>query len=682
MNENILGNRDLWDRAVRTIQMLAVDAVEAARSGHPGAPMGMAEAALVLFARHLRFDPTRPDWVDRDRFVLSAGHASMLQYALLHLTGYDLSLDDIRRFRQLGSRATGHPEQGVCPGIETTTGPLGQGFANGVGMALAGRMLAARVQKDADFPVGYRVFVMAGDGDMMEGITCEAASLAGHLRLGNLVCLYDSNRVTIEGATDLAFSEDVQARFQSQGWFVQEVDGHAAEEVDRALETACGQRERPSLIVLRTVIGRGSATLEGSPKTHGAPLGPREALATKEKLGWPTDRTFWIPADVEDLFRSIGRRGTRAREEWEARFQDWRREHPESAGVWDELHRKELPEDLARRMSVEAEALAGKATREQCHRALQVAAREIPALVGGSADLAPSNKTRLEGCGDVSGTDASGRNIHFGIREHAMGAIVNGMALAGPFRPFGSTFLVFSNYLAPSLRLAALMRLPVIFVFSHDSYQVGEDGPTHQPVEHLWALRGIPGMKVYRPADPLEVAVAWEQALKEGPSCIVTTRQDVPALPRPPGAGIDAVRRGGYVLREARGGTPDLVVLATGSEVPLALGAAERLEASEGIGVRVVSMPCLERFEAEGEGWRNAVCPRDVPRVSLEAGSTLGWWKWVGLDGLPIGLDRFGDSAPGEVLAREYGFTPEAVAGRIARWWKSRNGASGPKPNQ
>ncbi|HOU52730.1 MAG TPA: transketolase [Myxococcota bacterium] len=667
-------NEDLWTRTVRTIQMLAVDAVEAARSGHPGAPMGMAEAALVLWARHLRFDPTRPDWVDRDRFVLSAGHASMLQYALLHLVGFDLPLEEIRRFRQWGSRATGHPERGVCPGVETTTGPLGQGFANGVGMALAGRMLAARVQSGGEFPVGYRVFVLAGDGDLMEGISYEAASLAGHLRLGNLVCLYDSNRVTIEGATDLALSEDIRRRFESQGWFVQEVDGHSAEEVDLGLQAACGQEDRPSLIVLRTVIGRGAATLEGSPKTHGAPLGPREVEATRERLGWPRDRMFFVPGDVAEFGRSIGHRGTRLREEWEVRFATWRREHPEEARRWDEFHRTGIPLGLADRIVTEVGPLAGKATRDQCHRALQVVAREVPALVGGSADLAPSNKTRIEGAGDVSASDRSGRNLHFGIREHAMGAIVNGMALAGPFRPFGSTFLVFSNYLVPALRLAALMRLPVVFIFSHDSYQVGEDGPTHQPVEHLWALRGIPGMKVHRPADPLEVAVAWEQALEGGPTCIVTTRQEVPALSRPEGVGLDAIRRGGYVLREAPGGRPDLVLLATGSEVSLAIQAADRLEAMEGLAVRVASIPCLERFEVQADAWKKAVCPDDVPRVALEAGSTMGWWKWVGSDGLPIGLDRYGDSAPAEVLAREYGFTPEAIARRVADWWRSRKG--------
>jgi len=664
----------LWTRAVHTIQMLAVDAVEAARSGHPGAPMGMAEAALVLFARHLRFDPTRPDWVDRDRFMLSAGHASMLQYALLHLVGYDLPIEEIRRFRQWGSRATGHPEHGVCPGVETTTGPLGQGFANAVGMALAGRMLAARVQPGGDFPVGYRVFVLAGDGDLMEGICYEAASLAGHLRLGNLVCLYDSNRVTIEGATDLAFSEDVRGRFESQGWFVQQVDGHSAAEVDRALQQACDQRERPSLIVLRTVIGRGAATLEGSPKTHGAPLGPREVQATKERLGWPTDRPLLVPEDVAAFARSIGQRGTRLREEWEARFARWQQQEPEAAACWAGLFRREVPEGLARRIAAEAGSRPGAATREQCHRALQVVAREVPALVGGSADLAPSNKTRLEEFGDVSSTDQGGRNLHFGIREHAMGAVVNGMALAGPFRPYGATFLVFSNYMTPALRLAALMRLPVVFLFSHDSFQVGEDGPTHQPVEHLWALRGIPGLKVFRPADPLEMAVAWEQALEDGPACIVTTRQEVPPPNRLAGAGHEAVRRGGYILREAPGGRPDLVLLATGSEVPLATEAADLLESGGGPAVRVVSVPCLERFEAQDEVWREQVCPRTVPRVSLEAGSTLGWWKWVGTGGLAIGIDRFGDSAPAEVLVQEYGFTAEAIARRILDWWKGREG--------
>ena len=664
---------ELYQRCANTIRFLAVDGVEAAASGHPGAPMGMADLAFVLWTRYLRFDPTRPDWADRDRFVLSAGHASMLQYAMLHLAGYDLPLDELKRFRQLHSRTPGHPEYRVTPGVELSTGPLGQGLAMAVGMALAGRMAAARYNRPGHEVVGYRVFGLCGDGDLMEGISYEAASLAGHLGLGNLTFLFDSNRVTIEGATDLAFSEDVAARFGSQGWHVVRADGHDPASIAGALDAAVAETVRPSLVIARTVIGQGAPTLQGLSKTHGAPLGADEVRRAKEAAGWPLEPTFLVPDEVRGVFAQVASAGRARREAWEAGFAAWRAAHPAAAAAWDFDLGGSVPEDLDARLLAATGEGRGKATRVTSNRAMQAAWKAVPNLVGGSADLGPSNETLLKDAPHVLPADGrvdfAGSNLHYGIREHAMAAVVNGLALHGAFRPFGATFLVFSDYLKPAVRVASLMEVPSTFIFTHDSYCVGEDGPTHQPVEHLWMLRSIPGVKVFRPADEIEVAAAWSFLLRNrrGPVCLVLTRQAVAPFARPAGCGIGAVLHGGYVVHQSAGGAPEAVVIATGSEVGACARAIPMLEA-QGRRLRLVSMPCLELFDAQSCEYRESVLPPDARVVTVEAGATLGWYRLAGRGGLAIGLDHFGTSAPAPVLEKEFGFTAEQIAERIAGW--------------
>ncbi len=673
---------DLATLCVRTIRMLAVDAIEAARSGHPGAPLGAADMAFVLWSRFLRFDPAAPDWPDRDRFVLSAGHASMLLYALLHLSGYDLALDEVRRFRQWGSRTAGHPERGLAPGVEVTTGPLGQGFAHAVGLELAGRMLQARYNDGGHVPISHRVFVLASDGDLMEGVSYEASSLAGHLGLGNLVVLYDSNRITIEGGTDLAFSDDVRQRFEAVGWRVDDTDGHDHQALARAVHAAVSQSERPSLIIAHTEIARGAPTLHGSHHAHGAPLGPEEVRAMKEAEGWPLDPPFHVPGEVRAWFGDLAAARHAERLAWERDVAAWRKRRPDLATEWDARFSRAAPDDLLKRLVPAALAGQGKATRVLSGLVLQEAARTVPGLAGGSADLAPSNQTEIQGAAHVvpsQGPDRfAGANLHFGVREHAMAAVVNGLAIHGGFRPYGGTFLVFADYMKPALRLAAMMQLPSIFVFTHDSFAVGEDGPTHQPVEHLWMLRSIPGMTVWRPADAVEVAAAWADALsrERGPVAIVLTRQSVAGFARREGFEPGEVQRGGYVVSE-----PDapahLTLAATGSEVSLAVQAAALL-ADRGVRARVASLPCLERFEAQPAGYRDTVLPPSLPVITVEAGSTVGWGRYTGRDGFAIGLDRFGASAPAGVLAREFGFTPEAVADRVGTWWAARRAGNGP----
>lgn len=657
----------LAQKCVNTMRMLAVDAIEAAKSGHPGACMGAADIAFVLWSEFLRFDPADPDWKDRDRFVMSIGHASMLQYSLMHLTGYGLTLDEIRNFRQWGSRAAGHPEYEMLKGVEVTTGPLGQGFANGVGMALAAKMLAARVNAADGGPVGSRVFVLCGDGDLMEGISYEATSIAGHLGLGNLVCLYDSNRITIEGSTDLAFSEDVAGRFTAAGWDVQAIDGHDHSAIRGALAAATATSDRPHMIICRTFIGRGAATMQGSAETHGAPLGEKEVTATKVALGWPLEPKFLVPDDVAAFFRGVGERGTRTHRAWEKAFAGYRADNPDRASAWDAcFDRAPVGDDVLKRIYDAAMAAEGKATRAVFGASLQEAARSVPNLVGGSADLGPSNNTVIKGGGDVGRGNFTGANLHFGIREHAMGAITNGIALHGAFRPFCATFLIFSDYLKPAARMAALMKLPSTFVFSHDSFRVGEDGPTHQPVEQLGMLRAIPGFTVLRPADPVELAGCWSIILdrSRGPVAIATTRQTVPKFPRPAGVGPDCVRRGGYILREAPGGAPDVVLMASGSEVQICLEAIPAIEAA-GMKVRLVSMPSLTLFMAQAPEYRADVLGASGLLVAVEAGATDTWSRLLAGRGFAIGLDHFGSSAPAEVLAEKYGFTPAAVAARV-----------------
>ncbi|RIL04775.1 MAG: transketolase [Proteobacteria bacterium] len=661
----------LRERIVNTIRFLAVDAVEQAKSGHPGAPMGLAAAAFELWHRHLRFDPADPAWPLRDRFVLSNGHASMLLYSLLHLFGYELSLDDLKRFRQLGSPTAGHPEYGHAPGVETTTGPLGQGFANAVGMALAARMTRSRFARDGAGPGQHFVYAIAGDGCLMEGISAEAGSLAGHLGLGNLICLYDDNHITIDGPTSLAFSEDVAKRFEAQRWHVQRVDGLDHEGLSRALEAARAETERPSIVLLRTTIGYGSPNLAGKSKTHGAPLGPDETRATRAALGWPEEPRFFVPDDVRAWLAQRIAEKKAARAADDAALAAWRQAQPELAATWDAQRARRAPADLAHTLVAGLEDKKA-ATRKHSGEVIQRAAAALPFLVGGSADLAESNNTHVKGGGDVGpaageGADPyAGRNLHFGVREHAMGAIANGLSLDGTFLPYVATFLVFSDYMRPPIRLAALMGLRVVYVFTHDSIFLGEDGPTHQPIEHLDALRAIPNLTVFRPADGVETALAWSWALEhaEGPVALALTRQDLPPLPRPAGVDADAVARGGYVAREADG-RADAVLVATGSEVALALAAAEKL-AAQGLGARVVSMPSLERFAAQPEAARRALLPDDgTPIIAVEAARGDSFWRWLGPKGLVYGIDRFGASAPMGALAEHFGFTPDQLAARV-----------------
>lgn len=655
----------LDEQAVKTIKFLAADAVEKADSGHPGMPMGAADMAYVLWSRFLRFDPAAPDWADRDRFVLSAGHGCMLLYALLHLTGYDLPLSELKAFRQWGSKTPGHPEFGHTPGVEATTGPLGQGISNAVGMALSASMLRARFN-DAEFqPITHRIFVIASDGDMMEGISGEACSLAGHLRLAQLIVLYDDNGITIEGATSLAFSEDVGARYAAYGWHVQAVNGHDHSALNAALDAAT-RSDRPSLIACKTHIAHGAPTKQDTAGSHGAPLGEKELRATKEALGWPVDKSFHVPDEVRDLFQARGRAGARLHEEWRAGFNRWREAQPEKARLWDAILNRTVPGDLTHQLLARAPADAG-ATRAHGGTVLQLAAELVPALVGGSADLEPSTKTRIKSSAWVTPHAFGGRNFSFGVREHAMGAVVNGILYHGAFRPFGATFLVFSDYMRGSIRLAALAGLPAIYVFTHDSIFVGEDGPTHEPIEHAFALRAIPNLNVFRPADGYETALAWGMALErtDGPTALLLTRQTLPPIEREARGGLADPRRGAYLI--AGGDRPDAIVVATGSELHLAAAARETL-ATEGKRVNLVSAPCLDIFHEQEAGYRERLFPEGVPIATVEAGITWPWRALTGHGGLTLGIDHYGASAPAEELARQFGFTAESVTRRIREW--------------
>lgn len=658
---------ELTKTAVNTIRFLAVDAVEKANSGHPGTPMGAADMAFVLWMRHLRFDPLEPDWPDRDRFVLSAGHACMLHYALLHLCGYDLPMEELQRFRQWGSRTPGHPEFGLTPGVEATTGPLGQGISNSVGMALARHMLAARFNGRGEFdPVGHRIFCIASDGDLMEGVSAEAGSFAGHLGLGGLIVLYDDNHITIEGDTALAFSEDVLRRYEGYGWHTQAIDGHDHDEIAAALDAAVARTDRPSIIRCRTHIAKGAPTAEDTAEAHGAPLGAEEVAATKKAAGWPIDKPFHVPGEVRALFRSRGEHGSALRQSWGASFARWRESAPGLAAEWDAIVGRRVPAEIAERL-LDAAPRDKNATRSHSEKVLQEAARLVPALVGGSADLAPSTKTLIAGAPSISRGEFSGRNLHFGIREHAMGAVINGMLYHGAFRPYGATFLIFSDYMRPAIRLAALSELPAIYVLTHDSVFLGEDGPTHEPVEQAWALRLIPQLHVWRPADGWETALAWGMALerRDGPSALLLSRQKLPPIERRPAVDLETARRGAHLV--AGTSQPDAVVAATGSELHLAVGAREKL-AQDGREIRVVSIPCVERFHEQDETYFRTLFPAGVPVATIEAGRTLPWRALTGRDGLNIGIDRFGASAPAEVIADELGLTVDKVTERIREW--------------
>ncbi len=659
---------ELEQLCVNTIRGLVMDAVEKAKSGHPGMPLGMADAAFVLWTRFLKHDPTAPRWPDRDRFVLSAGHGSMLLYSLLHLTGYDLPLEQLQQFRQWGSMTPGHPEVGAAPGVETTTGPLGQGFGNGVGMALAERFLAATFNRPGHTIVDHYTYAIVSDGDLMEGVGSEAASLAGHLGLGKLIYLYDDNHISIEGSTDLTFTEDVARRFEAYGWHVQRVDGHDRAAVAEAIRKARAEVQRPSLIMCRTHIGYGSPNKQDKAVAHGEPLGEEEVRLTKQRLGWPIEPPFYIPDEVKAYFAGLRPGWEAARREWEARFEAYRQAYPEEAQVFETVMAGRLPDGWQERIPT-FEPGKEMATRAASGEVLQAIAPAIPTLIGGSADLAPSNKTYLKAYKSIQRNDFSGRNLHFGVREHAMGAILNGLALHGGIVPYGGTFLVFSDYMRPAIRLAAMMEVPVIYVLTHDSIFVGEDGPTHQPIEHLAALRAIPHLVVIRPADATETAVAWQVALerRDGPTALALTRQKLPVLDRSRLASAEELRRGGYVLAGADEGA-DLLLIASGSEVHIALEARDLL-AGRGVRARVISMPSWELFEAQPQEYKDAVLSPDVPvRLAVEAGVPQGWDRYVGPFGDVVAIEgRFGASAPWKVLAEKFGFTGEQVAARALR---------------
>lgn len=646
---------------VNALRVLAMDAVQKANSGHPGMPMGMADVAYVLWTRYLRVNPAHPTWPNRDRFILSAGHGSMLLYGLLYLTGFPLSMEDLQQFRQWGSKTPGHPEYEPHLGIETTTGPLGQGFTNGVGMAIAQKHLAARFDK-LGFPIfEHKIYALVSDGEMMEGATHEAASLAGHLGLDNLIYLYDDNEISIEGSTDITFTEDVPARFRAYGWQVQEIDGHDLDAIDAALQVAQTAAGQPHLIVCHTHIAYGSPNKQGSEKAHGEPLGVEEVRLTKEALGWPSQEPFYVPEEVLAFYRQAVERGQAAETAWQALMQQYTAAFPAEAAELQRLLAGTLPAgwEQALPMSAEGESVA---TRAASGKVLTALAPIIPELLGGSADLEPSNKTYLKGYGDFQKNQYAGRNFRFGVRELGMAGLLNGLATYPGLRVYGGTFLVFSDFMRPAVRLAALMGLPVIYVWTHDSIFVGEDGPTHEPVEQVMSLRLIPNMTVIRPADANETAAAWKFALEQrtGPVALALTRQNLPTLSRFEQA-MEGVARGGYVLRDSPLETLDLLLIATGSEVHLAVEAQQAL-AQEGIGARVVSLPSWERFEAQPAAYRESVLPAAVTRrLSIEAGVTTGWQRYVGAAGASIGVDRFGASAPYKVLAEQYGLTTAHV---------------------
>ncbi len=653
--------------AVNTIRFLAADAVEKANSGHPGLPMGMADVAYVIWTRFLRYQPHDPAWPGRDRFVLSAGHGSMLLYAMLHLSGYDLPMEEIQRFRQLGSITPGHPEHGVTPGVETTTGPLGQGIGNAVGMAVALRMLAARFNDAAFAPVESRVFGICGDGDLMEGVASEAASLAGHWGLGNLNFVYDDNHITIEGDTALAFTEDVARRFEAYGWHVQRANPYDRDAVTAALAAAVAQTSRPSLVITRSHIAYGAPTKQDTRGAHGEPLGAEELAGAKRALGWPESPSFLVPDEVRSRFAERAHELRSDYDAWHAGMKAWRERDAENAARWDAMIGKRVPADVFEQLVAEAPAGAA-ATRAHGGTVLQKAAALVPSLAGGSADLEPSTKTAIKDSDDIEKGRFGGRNFHFGVREHGMGAILNGMALTEGFIPYGSSFLVFTDYARPAIRLSALMKQQVIWVFTHDSIFVGEDGPTHEPVEQVAALRLIPNLLVIRPADGLETAAAWGMALerRDGPTLIALTRQKTAALERPADFDATVLRRGGYVLEE-HASRDAVTLIATGSEVGLAVDAA-RILAADGLAARVVSMPARERFLEQDRAWRDQVLPPGGRRVSLEAGVTWDWRGLVGPEGLTIGIDRYGESAPLDALREYFGFTGTKVAARIREW--------------
>lgn len=689
MNQN--PDPELENRCINTIRMLSADAVQYANAGHPGMPMGAAAMAYTLWTRFMRYNPRNPQWFDRDRFILSAGHGSMLLYSLLFLTGYDLPLDEIKRFRKWGSKTPGHPERHETPGVEVTTGPLGQGFANGVGFAIAEAWLGARYNRPGHKLIDHYTYAICSDGDLMEGVSQEAASIAGHLQLGKLIYLYDDNHISLAGSTDIDFTEDVAKRFDADGWHTRHVrNGNDTEDIAHALEEAQAETERPSLILVRTHIGYGSPHKQDNFSSHGSPLGEEELKATKAALGWPTMDKFYLPQDAVDYFRQAVPKGAGLEDDWKKKFEAYKKEFPKEAAEFEMLLGPKLPENWAADLPTWKPGDKPIATRSAGGAALNALAKNVPNIIGGSADLNPSTDTALKNWGDFQNPEAygpgtlgavggvwsyAGRNLAFGVREHAMGSAVNGMAAHGGVIPFSATFFCFSDYMKPALRLGALSKLKAIYVFTHDSIGLGEDGPTHQPVEHLAALRAVPGLTVIRPADANETAEAWAVAIQrnDAPTVLVLTRQVVPHLDRS-GAKEPGVARGAYILADTNG-APDVILMGTGSEVQLCVEARKRLE-QQGVKARVVSMPSWELFAEQTESYRESVLPKQIKaRVTIEAGSPQGWHRWAGDDGVVIGVERFGASAPGEEVLQYLGITAEHVTSAALRLLGRKAGA-------
>lgn len=652
---------DIETLAINTIRMLSIDAVQKANSGHPGLPMGAAAMTYVLWTKFMRHNPANPKWPNRDRFVLSAGHGSALLYSMLHLTGYDLSMDDIKNFRQWGSRTPGHPENHMTPGVEVTTGPLGQGISNAVGMAIAEAHLAAKFNRPGYPVLDHYTYVIASDGDLMEGVASEACSLAGHLGLGKLIVLYDDNHITIDGTTDLAFTEDRMGRFKAYGWHTQEVsDGNDTAAIGKAMKRAQEEGGRPSIIAVRTHIGYGSPNKQDSSDAHGSPLGEDEVRLTKENLGWPSDHTFLVPDEVRDHFHQVSEKGEMAQKLWDELFADYKKKHPDLAAAWKKMWRAELPEGW--RDSLPDLSGQSIATRAASGKVINALAPVLPRLLGGSADLAPSNNTLIDGEGTFSRENREGRNFHFGVREHGMAAIANGMSLHGALHPYVATFMIFSDYMKPAIRLSVLSRCPVTFIFTHDSIGLGEDGPTHQPIEQLAGLRSIPGLIDIRPADASETVQAWRIALETNePTALILTRQNLPSIDRTVHPAASAIEKGAYILAET-GYDQRAIILASGSEVAPTLKAMEILDA-KGIHVRVVNVASFELFNRQSEAYQREVLPPEITaRVAVEAASPFGWERFTGSNGRVLGIDRFGSSAPGGLNMEKFGFTAENIA--------------------
>lgn len=680
---NLTPDRELENLCINTIRILSVDAVQNANAGHPGMPMGAAAMAYTLWTRFLKHNPRNPQWFDRDRFVLSAGHGSMLLYSLLHLTGYDLPLEEIKHFRKLGSKTPGHPERGQTPGVEVTTGPLGQGFANGVGIAIAEAWLAARYNRPGHPIIDHYTYAICGDGDLMEGVSYESASLAGHLQLGNLICLYDQNHISLAGATDLDFTEDAARRFEAAGWHIcSVVDGNDTDEVANAIREAQAEKRRPSLLLVRTHIGYGSPHKQDNFSAHGDPLGEDELLATKKALGWPTMDKFYLPQDSVDYFRQAIPRGAQAEDEWNKKFAAYKKAFPAEAAEFEQIVSGALPNNWSADLPQWKPTDKPMATRAAGGEILNALAKRIPNIIGGSADLNPSTRTALKGLGDFQSPELAGpgtlgavggewsyagRNIAFGVREHAMGAAVNGMAAHGGVLPFSATFFTFSDYMKPAIRLGALSHLKAIYVFTHDSIGLGEDGPTHQPIEQLAGLRGVPNLSLIRPADANETTEAWALAVqRNGPTVLVLTRQNVAHLDRG-SARNPGVARGAYILSEPGDGRPDVILIGAGSEVELCVKAQDKLK-SYGVKARVVSMPSWDLFDAQDESYRESVLPKSIKkRVTVEAGSPIGWHRWAGDEGVVIGVEHFGASAPGPDVFAHLGITAEHVTAAALR---------------